>query len=265
MPTTLLHRTAIASTATLGLLALVLTGCAPQAAPSSENSTPVAGGTLTYASGDAEPTCLDPHVGGNYPQALVGTQYLESLVSKDTKGDIIPWLAEKWKVSDDGLTWDFTLRDGVKFTDGTPLDAAAIAANIKHVQDPKTGSSTGYLALGQGRRHQGGQRQRHPTHPEHPGLLAARLAQPAVGRHRVAQGAAAHAGGELRHPGRHGSVRRDRVEEDRTRSPSRATRTTPPRPRMPATPARRISTRSCGASSRTPRPATPHCRPARST
>jgi peptide/nickel transport system substrate-binding protein len=147
MSTTLSHRTTIASTATIGLLALVLTGCSPQAAPSSENSSPVAGGTLTYASGDAEPTCLDPHVGGNYPQALVGTQYLESLVSKDAKGEIIPWLAEKWKVSDDGLTWDFTLRDGVKFTDGTALDATAIQANINHVQDPKTGSSTGYLAL----------------------------------------------------------------------------------------------------------------------
>ncbi|MCU1635683.1 MAG: peptide transporter substrate-binding protein, partial [Cryobacterium sp.] len=49
--------------------------------------------------------------------------------------------------SDDGLTWDFVLRDGVKFTDGAPLDAAAVRANVAHVQDPATGSSTGYLAL----------------------------------------------------------------------------------------------------------------------
>ena len=139
-----------------------------QRRPSSDTDSPVAGGTLTYASGDAEPTCLDPHVGGNYPQALVGSQYLESLVSKDAKGEIIPWLAEKWKVSDDGLTWDFTLRDGVKFTDGTPLDAAAIAANIKHVQDPKTGSSTGYLALGKVADTKVVSDSDDPTHPEHP-------------------------------------------------------------------------------------------------
>jgi peptide/nickel transport system substrate-binding protein len=50
-------------------------------------------------------------------------------------------------VSDDGLTWDFTLADGITFTDGTPFDAAAVAANVAHVQDPDTGSSTGYLAL----------------------------------------------------------------------------------------------------------------------
>ena len=136
----------IGGIAGLVLLALLLTACSPTttATPSGD---PVSGGTLTYASGDAEPTCLDPHVGGNYPQALVSTQYLESLVSRDAEGTIIPWLASVWTVSDDGLAWDFTLRDDVSFTDGTPFDAAAVQANIAHLQDPETASSTGYLAL----------------------------------------------------------------------------------------------------------------------
>lgn len=115
--------------------------------PTTAGSEPVSGGTLVYASGDAEPTCLDPHVGGNYPQALVATQYLESLVSKNSDGEIIPWLATKWSESDDGLSWDFTLRDDVTFTDGTPLTADAVVANIAHLKDPETGSSTGYLAV----------------------------------------------------------------------------------------------------------------------
>jgi len=126
--------------------ALLLAGCAP-GSDSPDDGTPRAGGTLTYATGDAEPTCLDPHVGGNYPQALVSTQYLESLVSKDSAGEIVPWLADSWEESDDGLSWTFTLRDGVSFTDGTPFDAAAVAANVAHLQDPETLSSTGYLAL----------------------------------------------------------------------------------------------------------------------
>ncbi|TFD13737.1 ABC transporter substrate-binding protein [Cryobacterium sp. TMT4-10] len=137
-----------ASRTVAGLVAagLLLTGCAsPAESPTIEG--PVTGGTLTYASGDAEPTCLDPHVGGNYPQALVSTQYLESLVSRDADGKIIPWLADSWTESADGLDWEFTLADGVSFTDGTPLDASAVQANIAHLQDPKTGSSTGYLAL----------------------------------------------------------------------------------------------------------------------
>ena len=127
-------------------LGLALTGCTTAASPDGGGK-PTSGGTLTYASGDAEPTCLDPHVGGNYPQALVSSQFLESLVSLDADGTIIPWLADTWTVSPDGLSWEFTLKDDVTFTDGTPLDAAAVQANIAHLQNPETGSSTGYLAL----------------------------------------------------------------------------------------------------------------------
>ncbi|HYI34948.1 MAG TPA: ABC transporter substrate-binding protein [Glaciibacter sp.] len=132
--------------ATAAAAGFLLAGCTPSAEVSPAGE-PKAGGTLTYASGDAEPTCLDPHVGGNYPQALVSTQYLESLVSRDKDGTIIPWLAESWTLSDDGLSWDFTLKDDVTFTDGTPFDAEAVRANVAHIQDPETGSSTGYLAL----------------------------------------------------------------------------------------------------------------------
>ncbi|OIH85048.1 peptide ABC transporter substrate-binding protein [Arthrobacter sp. UCD-GKA] len=131
--------------------ALVLAGCAPATtAPESGNDagTPVAGGTLVYASGDAEPSCLDPHVGGNYPQALVSSQYLETLYTKDAEGKLIPWLAEDSTVSQDGLTRTLKIREGIKFTDGTALDAAAVKANFEHLLDPKTASSTGYLALG---------------------------------------------------------------------------------------------------------------------
>ncbi|EYT63505.1 peptide ABC transporter substrate-binding protein [Curtobacterium flaccumfaciens UCD-AKU] len=124
---------------------LVLAACSGPGT-STGSSTPVAGGTLTYASGDAEPTCLDPHVGGNYPQALLATQYIEELVGLED-GKPTPELATKWTTVDDGKTLTLTLRDDVTFTDGTPFDAAAVVANIEHVQDPATASSTGYLAL----------------------------------------------------------------------------------------------------------------------
>ncbi|MCW4459697.1 ABC transporter substrate-binding protein [Microbacterium sp. MPKO10] len=123
--------------------ALILTGCTADTAPSGADG----GGTFVYATGDAEPDCLDPHVGGNYPQALAGSQVIESLVSRNDDGEIVPWLATDWSVSSDGLTWDFTLRDDVTFTDGTDFDADAVAANIAHLQDPDTASSTGYLAV----------------------------------------------------------------------------------------------------------------------
>ncbi|MFJ7287709.1 ABC transporter substrate-binding protein [Curtobacterium sp. NPDC098951] len=138
------QKTAAAVAGATALL-LVLAGCTGGGTAGS-SSTPVDGGTLVYASGDAEPTCLDPHVGGNYPQALLSTQYIEELTALED-GKPVPALAKSWTTSDDGTTLTFTLRDDVTFTDGTPFDAAAVVANIEHVQDPATASSTGYLAL----------------------------------------------------------------------------------------------------------------------
>ncbi|MDJ0318829.1 ABC transporter substrate-binding protein [Arthrobacter antibioticus] len=131
--------------------ALILTGCSPvspTAGAGDDAGTPVAGGTLVYASGDAEPSCLDPHVGGNYPQALVSSQYLETLYTKNAEGLLVPWLAEDSTVSDDGLTRTVKIRAGISFTDGTALDAEAVKSNFEHLLDPSTASSTGYLALG---------------------------------------------------------------------------------------------------------------------
>lgn len=133
----------------LPLAAALIAGCSTTNDPAAtKDAEPVAGGTLVYASGDAEPSCLDPHVGGNYPQALVASQFMESLFTKDAEGKIIPWLAEKTEVSSDGLTRTITLRDGITFHDGTKLTSEAIKANIEHLQDPNTASSTGYLAVG---------------------------------------------------------------------------------------------------------------------
>ncbi|MCS5733583.1 ABC transporter substrate-binding protein [Herbiconiux daphne] len=134
------------SLAALGAAALLLAGCA--AGPAATTATPASGGTLTYATGFGEPTCLDPHVGGNMPQALVGTNFVESLFSQDADGTIVPWLATSGTPSADGLSWDIALRDDVTFTDGTPFDAAAVKANVEHMQDPATASSTAILALG---------------------------------------------------------------------------------------------------------------------
>ena len=128
-------------------LSLTLAACSSGDGEDAATGEPVEGGTLVYATGDAEPTCLDPHVGGNYPQALVSTQFLEPLVGRDADGQIQPWLATDWQVSEDGLTWDLTLAAGVTFTDGTPFDAEAVKVNIEHLQDPDTASSTGWLAV----------------------------------------------------------------------------------------------------------------------
>jgi len=133
-------------TFTLATLCVALAACDRSAQVAQRSSTPVSGGTLVYAT-DREPTCLDPHVAGDMPQVFIGQQYLDSLVSMDENGKIGPWLAESWEVSADGTTYTFHLRKDVHFTDGTPFTAAAVKANLDHMANPKTQSSTagGYI------------------------------------------------------------------------------------------------------------------------
>ncbi|WP_156109534.1 ABC transporter substrate-binding protein [Pseudomonas cremoricolorata] len=126
--------------------ALALLGCERAEQQAQHSAEPIHGGTLVYAT-DREPTCLDPHVAGDMPQVFVGLQYLDSLVSMNSEGQIGPWLATHWQVSDDGLRYTFHLRRDVKFTDGTPFNAQAVKANLEHIVNPKTQSSTagGYI------------------------------------------------------------------------------------------------------------------------
>ena len=130
----------------IATLCSVLVGCGQETSTVARSDKPVSGGTLIYAT-DREPTCLDPHVAGDMPQVFIGQQYLDSLVSMDDQGQIGPWLAKRWEVSADGLTYTFHLRDDVHFTDGTPFNAAAVKANLDHMANPKTQSSTagGYI------------------------------------------------------------------------------------------------------------------------
>lgn len=53
----------------------------------------------------------------------------EPLVAADERGEPVPWLAESWESSPDARQWTFTLRDGVRFHDGTMLDTTAVLAN----------------------------------------------------------------------------------------------------------------------------------------
>ena len=62
---------------------------------------------------------------------IVGRQLTDSLLDQNPDtGEIVPWLASEWDVSDDLTSYTFTLRDGVTFSDGTPLTSDVVAANF---------------------------------------------------------------------------------------------------------------------------------------
>jgi len=108
---------------------------------SASGGTAVKGGTVVYAS-EQEPPCLS---GGWLQEAYIARNVLDSLVTEADNGSIEPWLATSWTVAADGLTYTFTLKPGVKFTDGTPVDAQAIVDNFNFWE--KGGNSTAQVSI----------------------------------------------------------------------------------------------------------------------
>jgi ABC-type oligopeptide transport system substrate-binding subunit len=64
------------------------------------------------------------------------TQVFDGLTTLDVDGRVRPGLAESWSVADDGFSVDFTLREGLKFSDGRPLDAEDVRRSWLRVLDP---------------------------------------------------------------------------------------------------------------------------------
>ncbi len=83
---------------------------------------------------DAGPTGLDPHLITAFPSFMVvnGNIY-EGLTAIDKDLKVVPSLAESWSVSEDGKTYTFKLRSGVKFHDGSPFEAADVVASVKRL------------------------------------------------------------------------------------------------------------------------------------
>lgn len=124
------------------LVAFVVQGCVvtPPAAKDAQTLT-----VLVYA----PPTTLDPAV--NYEQA--GEPFLAPVydglvrVQGDTGSEIIPWLAETWEQSPDGLTYTFHLREGVKFHDGTLVNAEAVKFSFERMLEMNSGAVANYTVI----------------------------------------------------------------------------------------------------------------------
>ncbi|MDR3535926.1 MAG: ABC transporter substrate-binding protein [Acetobacteraceae bacterium] len=87
--------------------------------------------TLTIAS-SAPVTSIDPHYHTLSPNESFDGQMYERLVDHDAHGKLIPSLAESWSLKDD-TTWEFKLRPGVKFHDGSNFTAEDVAYTIARV------------------------------------------------------------------------------------------------------------------------------------
>jgi peptide/nickel transport system substrate-binding protein len=83
---------------------------------------------------ESSPNNLDLRQGTDAQSERVGGQIFDALVKKDEHFNLRPWLATSWE-QPDALTWAFHLRDGVRFHDGRPLEAADVAWTIRSMID----------------------------------------------------------------------------------------------------------------------------------
>src|SRR5215472_13998871 len=92
---------------------------------------------LTVALGvDAD--TLDPMRQTTTSVSNIEQMAVESLATLDQNGRVQPALATAWRESADAMSWTFTLRTSVDFTDGTPFDATAVKDNLDRIRDPKS-------------------------------------------------------------------------------------------------------------------------------
>ncbi|MEE1622115.1 ABC transporter substrate-binding protein [Zafaria sp. Z1313] len=123
-----------AITTSLAIGALVLSGCAES--QRGDDGGTAGGGdaevnsTFIFAA-SSDPASLDPAFASDGESFRVSRQIFEGLVGTEPgTADPAPLLAESWEASEDGLSYDFTLKEGVKFHDGTDFNAEAVCANF---------------------------------------------------------------------------------------------------------------------------------------
>lgn len=109
---------------------------------------PQEGGTLR-AAWQAPWESLDPHFTSTEASLQVLNNVLETLTFFDDDMNLIPWLAESWSRSDDGLTWTFNLREGVTFSNGRALTADDVVWSFNRLVDPETGSGNAWRIGGE--------------------------------------------------------------------------------------------------------------------
>ena len=96
----------------------------------------------------SEPNKLDPALNSTVEGACLAILSFAGLYTYDAEGKLVPDLAESYEVSDDGLTYTFTMKDGLKWSDGEELNAEDVVYSWNRLVTPETGADYFYLADG---------------------------------------------------------------------------------------------------------------------
>ena len=120
-------------------------GSASSAAGSSTGSVNTAGFTVQYGS---NPETLDPALNAAIDASNTIITIFEPLLLINENNEVIGGQAESWEASEDGLTWTFTMRDGLKWSDGSDLTAKDFEYSFKRLACPDTAAPYGETVVG---------------------------------------------------------------------------------------------------------------------
>ena len=93
------------------------------------------------------PETMDPQLNSTLDGGTMMMHCFEGLLKYGEDGTILPAMAESWEVSKDKVTWIFTLREGLKWSDGKDLTSEDFVYAFKRLADPKTAAPYGYDML----------------------------------------------------------------------------------------------------------------------
>ncbi|HEX5503672.1 MAG TPA: ABC transporter substrate-binding protein [Thermomicrobiales bacterium] len=121
----------------------------PTSASPAAASNVTRGGELVIANVGADPDMLDPQITAWNATSSLGINLFDPLVWADAHDNTYkPGLAESWEATPDATVYTFKLRQGVRFHDGTPFNAAAVKFNFDRIADSKTASKLAVTLLG---------------------------------------------------------------------------------------------------------------------
>jgi oligopeptide transport system substrate-binding protein len=95
---------------------------------------------ILHRGNGAQPQGLDPHLTEGVPSANVQRDLFESLVVEAPDGSSVPGNAERWDISEDGLTYTFHLRQNARWSNGDPVTANDWVYSLRRAVTPATGS-----------------------------------------------------------------------------------------------------------------------------
>jgi len=115
------------------VLAVLFTGCSSQTSTSEKK--------ILRTNNSSEPGSLDPALAQGTHESWILENCFEGLMTFDENGNLVEGMAESYEISEDGLTYTFKLRDGIKWTNGDPVTAHDFEYSWKRALAPETAAN----------------------------------------------------------------------------------------------------------------------------